>query len=139
MGSSLTTHLSYVLLKSLILLQDILQLGLLLLLLPLVVVLLLLPGVVAGVLHDEDDLGHEDEGHGQVAAEDVGQRHEGKGGVVLVGDDHGDGGGDDAEDGHVVDGHADQAAVVDLLHLDAPGLVGQEEAEDEEQALVAVR
>ena len=130
--------LGNVLLQQLVLLQDLLQLRLLLLLLLLVVVLLLLAGIMARMLDDEEDLRDEDERHGEVAAEDVGQRHEGKRGVMLVRDDHSDGGGDDAEDGHVVDGHPHQPAVVDLLHLHTAGLVRQEESKDEQQTFVAI-
>ena len=64
-------------------------------------------------------LGDKDEGHGEVAAEDVGEADKGEAGVGLVGDDEGDGGGDEAQHRHVVDGHAHQPAVVDLLHLHA--------------------
>lgn len=102
-------------------------------------------------------LGNKHQSHGKVAAEYVGEGHESEGSIFLIGDDHGNGGGDDAEDGHVVDGHSHQPTVVNLFdlrlerqagadqedlspepHLDAPGLVGQEESQDEEQALVAV-
>ena len=62
-------------------------------------------------------LGHKDESHGEEAAEDVGKTDECEAGVGLVGDDEGDGGGDDAEHRHVVDGHPHQPAVIDLLHL----------------------
>ena len=63
------------------------------------------------------NLWHEDQSHGQIAAEDVCERDECEGCVLLVRDDEGDGGGDDAEDRHVVDGHPHQPAVVNLLHL----------------------
>merc|ERR1719234_1513211 len=135
---NLAVLLRNVLLQRLVLLKDLLQLCLLLLLLLLIVVLLLLPRVVPGVLHDEEHLGNEDECHGEVTAEYICQSHKSKRGVVLVGDHHGDGGGDDAEDGHVVDGHPHQPAVVDLLHLHAAGLVGKEEPQDEEKTLVAI-
>ena len=62
-------------------------------------------------------LGYKDKGHGEEAAEDVGKTDECEAGVGLVGDDEGDGGGDDAEHRHVVDGHPHQPAVIDLLHL----------------------
>ena len=62
-------------------------------------------------------LWYKDQRHGQVAAEDVCERDECEGCVLLVRDDEGDGGGDDAEDRHVVDRHPHQPAVVNLLHL----------------------
>ena len=55
--------------------------------------------------------------HGKVAAEHVGEGHKSEGGIFLISDDHGDGGGDDAEYGHVVDGHSHQSTVVNLFDL----------------------
>jgi hypothetical protein len=48
-------------------------------------------------------------------------------------------GGDEAEYDHVVDGHPDEAGVVDLTHLLRAGLVGEEEAQHELQAFVSVK
>jgi len=74
-------HLRELLLQLVVVPADLLVLSLLLLGPPLV--LLPLPGVV-GVLADEDQLGHEHQGHGQEAAEDVGQGDEDEGGVLLI-------------------------------------------------------
>lgn len=49
-----------------------------------------------------------------------------------------DWGSDDAEHGHVVDGHADEARVVDLLHLLGARFVRQEQAQHQLKALVSV-
>ena len=43
------------------------------------------------------DLWYKDQCHGEIAAEDVGEGHEGEGRVRLVGDHHGDRGRDDAQ------------------------------------------
>ena len=64
-------------------------------------------------------LGYKDECHGEEAAEHVGEAHKGEARIRLVGDDEGDGGRDHAEHRHIVDRHAHQPAVVDLLHLQA--------------------
>ena len=45
---------------------------------------------------------------------------------------------DDTENGDVVDGHPHQPGVIDLLHLLGTGLVGQEQAQDQLEALVRV-
>ena len=60
---------------------------------------------------------NEDQSHGKVTAEDVGEGDKSKGGILLVSYHHGDWGGDDAQYRHVVDGHSHQSAVVNLLHL----------------------
>ena len=80
LSSSLSffTYLLHFLLHQLVLLDDLLVAALLLLL-----VLLPLPGVVR-VLPDEEDLGHEDEAHGEEAAEKVRHRDEAKGRVLLI-------------------------------------------------------
>ena len=62
-------------------------------------------------------LRNENQSHGEITAEEVGESDKSKGGVFLISDDHGDGGGDDAEYGHVVDGHSHQPTVVDLFNL----------------------
>ena len=53
-------------------------------------------------------------------------------------DEH-DGSSDEAEDDHVVGGHPDEPGVVDLSHLLGARLVGQEEAQDQLEALVSVQ
>ena len=72
------TYLLHFLLHQLVLLDDLLVAALLLLL-----VLLPLPGVVR-VLPDEEDLGHEDEAHGEEAAKEVRHRDEAEGRVLLI-------------------------------------------------------
>ena len=57
------------------------------------------------------------ERHRKVAAEDVGEGNKSKGGIFLVSDNHGDWSRDDAQDGHVVDGHSHQPTVVNLFNL----------------------
>ena len=56
---------------------------------------------------------------------------------LRTNDEH-DRGGDEAEDDDVVSGHSDEAGVVDLPHLLGARLVGQEEAQDQLEALVSV-
>lgn len=46
----------------------------------------------------EPDLGHEQYHQSDVGGEHYGEGREGKGGVLLAGQDHGDGGGDEAQD-----------------------------------------
>ena len=75
---SFLLYLLHFLLHQLVLLDYLLVAALLLLL-----VLLPLPGVVR-VLPDEEDLGHEDEAHGEEAAEEVGHRDEAEGSVLLI-------------------------------------------------------
>ena len=85
-----------------------------------------------------DDLGHEDQGHAEEAAEYNGQGDEDKARVLLAGYHHRHRRRYQAEHDDVVDRHADVARVVDLLHLDAARLVSQEQPEHEHDALVAV-
>ena len=67
-----------------------------------------------------------------------GRKQRPRGGIDWLTDDQHDGGSDHAQNDDVVDGHPDEPRVVDLTDFDWPRLVGEKQAQDELQTLVAV-
>lgn len=83
-------------------------------------------------------LRHEYQQHTEKTAEDHRQRNEYKASVLLGCYDHGNGGGYQTQNDHIVNAHANVARVVDLLHFYRTRFVCQKEAKHQNESFEAV-